>query len=334
MTHPQKIALTGIKPSGELHLGNFLGAIEPALNMVGQYRGLYFLADYHALTTVRHAADLDRQVYELAATWLALGLDPEQVVFYRQSNVPEIFELSWILACLAPKGLLNRAHAYKAVVDQNEAAGQDRDYGVSAGLYYYPVLMAADILAFGTDVVPVGQDQKQHLEIARDMAVSINAAYGEVLTVPEVVIRDDVKTIPGVDGQKMSKSYGNTIPLFAPPKALRKKVMAIVTDSKGIDEPKDPDACNLYNIYKHFAPTEALAATRKKYLEGGLGYGYLKQELFELLEAKFGPNRERYDALLANRNELDKILAAGAAKARAIAAPVLERVRRTIGIAR
>lgn len=330
----KKIALTGIKPSGEIHLGNYLGAIAPALDMVKTYRGLYFIADYHALTTVRSKTDLQRQVYELAATWLALGLDPNEVVFYRQSDVPEIFELSWILACMAPKGSLNRAHAYKAASDANVAAGNDPDLYVSAGLYYYPVLMAADILAFGTQVVPVGQDQKQHLEMARDMAVSFNSTYGEILTVPEVAIQENVKTIPGVDGQKMSKSYGNTIPLFAPSKALRKRVMLIVTDSKGIDEPKDPDACNLYNIYKHFAPPEALAATREKYLKGGLGYGYLKQELFEILEQKFGPERDRYNALLADQAGLDKILGEGAAKARAIAQPILKNVRQAIGIAR
>ncbi|RMF19153.1 MAG: tryptophan--tRNA ligase, partial [Candidatus Dadabacteria bacterium] len=299
MSKSAKVALTGIKPSGELHLGNYLGAIEPALELANEYDAYYFIADYHALTTVRDPAALRRQIDELAATWLALGLDPERVVFYRQSDIPEVFELFWMLACIAPKGMLNRAHAYKAAVDRNLEEGLDRDHDVNAGLYNYPILMAADILAFDTDIVPVGQDQKQHLEMTRDLAGSFNTLYGETLHIPEPLIRDQVKTIPGTDGRKMSKSYGNTIPIFAPPKQLRKKVMSIVTDSKGIDEPKDPDQCNLFAIYQHFAPPEAVAETRRKYVEGGLGYGYLKQELFELLEARFGDQRERYFELLA-----------------------------------
>ncbi|XP_060084994.1 tryptophan--tRNA ligase-like [Ylistrum balloti] len=331
-TEQTKIVLTGIKPSGELHLGNYLGAIEPALAEVTQHRGFYFIADYHALTTVRDPIRFEQQIYELAAAWLALGLNPDQVVFYRQSQVSEIFELFWILACVTPKGMLNRAHAYKAAMEQNQSLGQDVDFNVQAGLYNYPILMAADILAFDTDIVPVGQDQKQHLEMARDMANSINAIYGPVLKLPEAKIREQVKTVPGIDGQKMSKSYDNVIPIFASGKTLRKRIMSIVTDSKGLEESKDPDSCNLFAIYRYFADPEAVQATRQKYLDGGLGYGYLKQELFELLEFRFKDQRDYYYELLADKSKLDQILAQGAEEARAMAIPVLKRVRKAIGI--
>lgn len=332
-TTTKQIALTGIKPSGTPHVGNYLGAIKPALKLAETFKAFYFIADYHALTTVHEADTMREYVYEIVATWLALGLNPDEVVFYRQSDIPEIFELSWVLSCYTPKGLLNRAHAYKARVDANNEEGRDEDAGISAGLFNYPVLMGSDILMFNTQVVPVGQDQKQHIEITRDIAAAFNNNYGkDVLTLPEAYIMDDVATVPGIDGRKMSKSYGNVVPLFVPPKQLRKQIMRIVTNSQQPEEPKDPDADNIYNIYKHFASPEDLARVRKTYLEGGLAYGTMKQELFELLEATFGEARERYDAYMADRAELDRILAAGAEKARAIAVPMIETVRKTVGM--
>ncbi len=327
----RKISLTGIKPTGKPHIGNYLGMIRPALQLVDRYDALYFIADYHALTSLRDPNLLRQYVYEIAATWLALGLDPDTVIFYRQSDIPEIFELMWLLDCVTPKGLLNRAHAYKAMVDQNNLEERFEDDGVNAGLFNYPVLMAADILLFNTDVVPVGQDQKQHLEIARDIASVFNTSFGNALHLPEALIQSDVMTITGLDGRKMSKSYNNTIPLFASPDQLRKRVMQIVTDSKRPEDPKDPDACNIYNIYKHFAPEDRLKQVRNQYLEGGLAYGEMKQELFALLEEKFSEAREKYNALIEDYAHLDRILVAGAEKARALAKPTLEAVRISVG---
>ncbi|MQA26568.1 MAG: tryptophan--tRNA ligase [Micromonosporaceae bacterium] len=240
--HPKGIVLTGIKPSGMPHLGNYLGMIRPAIALSEDYRAFYFIADLHALTTVTDPDLLSRLSYEAAATFIALGLDPSKAILYRQSDLPEVAELSWILSCVAPKGLLNRAHAYKAATDGNRASGRDPDHGISAGLFNYPVLMAADILLLHTDVVPVGLDQKQHLEIARDLAESFNSAFGPILKVPQPVIAPDVATVPGIDGRKMSKSYDNVIPLFGDTDVIRKNVMRIVTDSRSPDEPKDPDA--------------------------------------------------------------------------------------------
>jgi tryptophanyl-tRNA synthetase len=328
----KKTSLTGIKPTGTPHIGNFLGAIKPALSLVEEYQPYYFIADYHGLTTIRSAEEMRQHTYEVAATWLALGLDPEKVVFYRQSDVPEVFEFTWILSCFTAKGLLNRAHAYKASVDANLEAGRLEDDGINAGLYNYPVLMAADIILFNTQVVPVGQDQRQHIEIARDIASSFNYTYGETLVVPDAHIVEDVATVTGLDGRKMSKSYGNTIELFAAPKQLRKQVMRIVTDSKTPEEPKDPDQNNIFNIYKHFATAEMIAENRKKYLSGGFGYGDLKQELFELLDATFAEPRERYNELMANREEVDRILDRGSEKARTIASQVLGKARAKIGM--
>jgi tryptophanyl-tRNA synthetase len=246
----EKISLTGIKPSGTPHVGNYLGMIRPALELARTYQALYFIADYHALTTVRDRETLRYQTYEVAATWLALGLDPDKVIFYRQSDIPEVMELTWILSCFTAKGLLNRAHAYKAAADENVAAGKPPDDGINSGLYFYPVLMAADILLFGSHYVPVGADQRQHVEIARDIAIAFNNNYGEILTVPEAVIREEVMTIPGLDGRKMSKSYDNVIPIFAPAGELRKSVMRIVTDSRRPEEPKDPEGDNVFSIYR------------------------------------------------------------------------------------
>jgi tryptophanyl-tRNA synthetase len=327
-----KIALTGIKPSGTPHVGNYLGMIRPALELARTYQALYFIADYHALTTVKDRKDLQFQTYEVAATWLALGLDPEKTIFYRQSDIPEVMELTWVLSCFTSKGLLNRAHAYKAAVDENLAAGSPPDEGINSGLYFYPVLMAADILMFGSHFVPVGADQRQHIEIARDIAIAFNNNYGEILTVPEAVIREEVMTIPGLDGRKMSKSYDNVIPIFAPSKALRKSVMRIVTDSRRPEDPKDPEADNVFAIYRYFAAEAEIERTRQHYLDGGLAYSEIKEDLFELLESRFGEARSKFEALMKDWAYLDQVLMSGAAKARTIATPMMEKVRRAVGV--
>jgi tryptophanyl-tRNA synthetase len=326
-----KIALTGIKPTGTPHIGNYFGAILPALELAKNYTAFYFIADYHALTTIKDGAMLKSLSYEVAATWLALGLDYKKVTFFRQSDVPEVFELQWILSCFTPKGLLNRAHAYKASVDQNIAAQKDADDSINAGLFNYPVLMASDILMFGTNLVPVGLDQKQHIEITRDIAENFNNTYGDLLTVPEGLIQEDLMTIPGIDGRKMSKNYNNTLPLFLPAKKLRKRVMQIQTDSKTVEESKNPDECNVFAIYKRFGSAEQIEDLRKRYLAGGLGYGTAKEELYELLEARFGDKRQKYNHYIENPATLEEILFEGARKARSIARKRLDTIRAAIG---
>lgn len=327
-----KISLTGIKPSGTPHIGNYLGMIRPALELAKQYQALYFIADYHALTTVKDGPTLKRLTYDVAATWLALGLDPEKVIFFRQSDIQEVMELTWILACFTSKGLLNRAHAYKDAVDENIASGLSPDEGINAGLYSYPVLMAADILLYGSHFVPVGQDQRQHIEIARDIAIAFNNNYGEILVLPEAVIHEEVMTIPGVDGRKMSKSYDNVIPMFAPPDVLKKTVMRIVTDSRRPEEPKDPEKDNVFAVYRHFASPEEVEEKRQHYLKGGLAYSQIKGELYELLETTFQESRERYTALMSDWKYLDQVLFEGASKARKISKPMLEKIRAAIGV--
>ena len=330
----KQIALSGIKPTGTLHIGNYLGMIKPAFDLVENFQTLYFVADYHALTTLKDKDTLNQYVYDVAATLLALGLDPNKVVFFRQSDIHQIFEFTWILNCFTAKGLLNRAHAYKAAVETNLNDGKQPEADVNAGLYNYPVLMAADILLYGSHFVPVGQDQRQHVEIARDIAVAVNSVCGEVLTVPEPLIQKTVMTIPGIDGRKMSKNYHNTIPIFAEPKALRKQVMRIVTDSKRPKDPKNPEECNVFNIFKNFASAETIESRRNAYLNGGLAYSEIKQELYELLNEFFGGRRDTYQQLRDDKNYLDRILNRGADKARAVAGPVLEGMRRAIGISR
>ncbi len=327
-----KIALTGIKPTGKPHIGNYLGMIRPAIELAHRYRAFYFIADYHALTSLREPQILHQRIYEVAATWLALGLDPDRSVFFRQSDIPEVFELAWILACVAPKGLLNRAHAYKAAVQANAAQGLDADQSLNAGLYNYPLLMAADILFFGSDLVPVGQDQKQHIEIARDIAAAFNHQYGRGLKMPEALISDTAKVIPGIDGRKMSKSYDNTIPIFAEPAVIRKRVMRIVTDSKRPEDPKDPEQCNIFAIYRHFADPSAVQATSQAYCEGGLAYSDMKQELVRLLNETFAGRRLIYEQLLQDKAALERLFQQGAAQARAVAGPILSSVRSKIGI--
>lgn len=292
----RELSLTGIKPTGEPHLGNLIGAIRPALGLADRYDAMYFIADYHALTTVRDRAAMHHFSRSVAATWVAAGLDTDRITMYRQSDIPETFELSWILSCVTAKGLMNRAHAYKAIRDQNTEAGRDDlDSGVNMGLYNYPVLMAADILLMGTDVVPVGRDQSQHVEYAADIAGSFNHLFGDryQLKIPKLVLpeADAGKTLPGIDGRKMSKSYGNTIPLFASPAQLKKLVRRIATDSTPVEEPKNPDSSAPFQILEQFATPDVLADIRKRLEAGGTGWGELKNLLVEVLEDQLGSFR-------------------------------------------
>lgn len=329
-----KISLTGIKPTGNIHIGNYFGAIKPAIALTEQYFGVYFVADLHALNSNFPPKELQQQIYEVAAAWIAFGLDTEKAIFFRQSDIHEIPELTTILSAVTPKGLMNRAHAYKAMLDKNAEAGNDPDFGVNMGLYTYPILMAADILLYNSDVVPVGLDQKQHVEITRDIAENLNRIYGKTLKIPEGIYAENQKDVPGIDGRKMSKSYNNTLPIFADEKALRKQVMRIVTDSTPPEDPKDPDTCNLFQIFQHFGTPERVEEVRQLYLQGGLAYGQLKQELFENMLETFKPARERFNDLMENKHEVDQLLASGAEKAREIGRPVLARVRKAVGIDR
>jgi tryptophanyl-tRNA synthetase len=329
----RKVSLTGIKPSGTPHIGNYFGAIKPAIELAKHYDARYFIADYHAVNTIKDAKLLKELTHKLAATWLACGLDPDTMMFYRQSDIPETFELTTILMAFTSKGLMNRAHAYKASVQENTQNGNDPDAGINMGLYTYPVLMAADILLFDTNIVPVGKDQKQHVEIAADVAQSLNHIYGtELLTVPEPVISETTQVIVGLDGRKMSKSYDNIIPLFLPPKKFRKIIMKIVTNSQDVDEPKDPDASHIFSLYKLFASPEEQASARERYLAGGMGWGHAKQELYEIMDAHLAPMREKYDALMEDPSHIDRILKEGAEKARVIASATVKRLRDAIGI--
>ncbi len=326
-------ALTGIKPTGEPHLGNWLGAIEPALALARDYETCYFIADYHALTTVHSGEEMRRHVREIAAAYLAFGLDPERSVFYRQSDVPEIFELSWILSCFTPKGFMNRAHAYKDFVTRNQAAGKDPDADINMGLFGYPVLMAADILMFNADVVPVGADQKQHVEFARDIAERFNANYGEeVFHLPEPRINDSVKTIIGLDGRKMSKSYGNTIPLFLDEKPLLKRINQIVTNSQTPEEPKDPDDSHVFALHRLLLDAAGEKALRAQYQAGGMGWGNAKKMFFETLNERLKAPRVEFNRLLADPGHIDAVLAKGKDKARAQATPLLEKARELVGV--
>lgn len=327
-----KRTLTGIKPTGTPHLGNYIGAIKPALELAqNSSQSFYFIADYHALTSEHNAQDMRRQTIEVAATWLACGLDPEKVCIYKQSDIPEIFELNWVLACFTPKGLMNRAHSYKASVAKNEEAGEDADAGINMGLYNYPVLMSADILLFDIDLVPVGEDQIQHIEIARDIAGRMNHNYGkEILKQPEYFVQSPISVI-GLDGRKMSKSYGNAFPLFEEPKALRKNIMRFVTDSSSPEEPKEPEGNGLFAIYKQFASTEQIAEMDRLF-RTGVGWGTVKGMLYDSIEAKIAEPRERFKELMAKPDEINDILATGATRARAIGKGVLERVRDAVGI--
>ena len=325
--------LTGITPSGTPHLGNYAGMMRPALAATHTpgVENFYFLADYHALIKCQDPVRVHRSTLEIAATWLACGLDPERVVFYRQSDVPEIPELTWFLTCVTGKGLLNRAHAYKAAQDKNHEAGRDGDDGISAGLFMYPVLMAADILIFNAHKVPVGRDQIQHIEMARDIASSFNHLYGEHFTLPEAVVEESVATLAGLDGRKMSKSYDNTIPLFAPKAQLQKLINTIVTDSRAPGEPKEVEGSALFQLYQAFATPEETAAMRQAYADG-IAWGEAKQKLFECIDREVAPMRARYEDLMAHPEKVEAVLQAGAQRARALATPLLARLRSAVGL--
>lgn len=325
--------LTGITTSGTPHLGNYVGAIRPTVraSRLPEVQSFYFLADYHALIKVGDPARVQRSTLEIAATWLACGLDPEQVTFYRQSDVPEIPELTWFLTCVTGKGVLNRAHAYKASVDKNTEAGEEPDAGVTAGLFMYPVLMGADILMFNAHQVPVGRDQIQHIEMARDMAASFNHLYGEHFTPPQAVIEAHVATLPGLDGRKMSKSYDNTIPLFTPKAQLRKLIMGIVTDSKAPGEPKSIDGSALFQLYQAFANADETAAFAQAYAQG-IAWGDAKQQVFERLDQEIAPMRAVYETLMENPSAIEATLQRGAHKARAIATPFMAQLRHAVGL--
>jgi tryptophanyl-tRNA synthetase len=327
--------LTGITTSGTPHLGNYAGAIRPAIAASRQagVESFYFLADYHALIHTADPAQVQRSTLEIAAAWLAAGLDPDKVWFYRQSDIPEVLELAWLLACVAGKGLLNRAHAYKAALERNAGAGADADAGVSVGLFMYPVLMASDILLFSANSVPVGRDQIQHIEIARDLAERFNHRYGEYLVLPEAAIDASVSILPGLDGRKMSKSYGNSIPLFAPASALKKGIFSIVTDSRTPGEPKDIEGSAVLRLYEAFATAEESARMRAAFA-AGIAWGDAKQILFERIEATLAPMRSRYQSLIADPPRIEELLQDGAAKARAIATPFLGELRRAAGLRR
>jgi tryptophanyl-tRNA synthetase len=329
----KKISLTGIKPTGDLHIGNYFGAIKPALELANEYDARYFIADYHALNTMKDPKELNLAIRQVAAGWLASGLDPEKVIFYRQSSIPEVFELATMLMTFTAKGLMNRAHAYKDASQKNSEKGSDTDAGINMGLFTYPVLMAADIIIFDSDIVPVGKDQVQHIEMAQDIAGSVNANYGkQILKVPQAAVQENVAVIPGLDGRKMSKSYGNIIPLFAPEKQLRKTIMRITTNSQTVEEPKDPNESQIFQLYKFFADTSEQASLAERYRAGGMGWGDAKEELFQAANRCLSPIRQRYDAIMADIPSLDKILQQGAEKARPIAAETIKRFRKAAGV--
>jgi tryptophanyl-tRNA synthetase len=317
-------ALTGIKPTGTVHLGNYLGAIKPAIGLTDAFDAYYFIANYHALTSVQDPQKLRQHTLEVAAAWLACGLNPQRSVIFRQTDVPEVTELAWILSCVGGLGMLERSHSVKDA----RAKGME----LNIGTFTYPVLMAADILAYGSNVVPVGKDQKQHVEITRDLALAFNHRFGDTLTIPEARIRDQVATIPGLDGQKMSKSYDNIIPLFAPAKRLRKLIMKIKTDSLPVEASKIPENCNVFQLYRHFSSASESEALAARYRAGNLGYGEAKQELFEAIEAELSGPRVAYETLLLRPDHLEEILVEGGKRARSAAAETLESVRFVTGL--
>lgn len=326
--------LTGITTTGTPHLGNYVGAIRPAIVASQQERQVnayYFLADFHALIKCQDPKKVHESTREIAATWLALGLNTDNVVFYRQSDIPEIPQLTWFLNCVAAKGLMNRAHAYKDAVQKNQETGEDNDYGVTMGLFSYPVLMAADILMFNGTKVPVGRDQIQHIEMARDIAQRFNYVYGEHFALPEAVVDDHVAVLQGLDGRKMSKSYGNTIPLFLPEKQLKKHINKIKTNLLEPGEPKDPDDSTVFQVWRAFASEEQTAYMRKEF-ENGIAWGEAKKQLFELINEELREPRERYTELMENPEHIEQVLRQGAEKARAYSVPFLEKLNRAVGL--
>ncbi|MBN1337130.1 MAG: tryptophan--tRNA ligase [Deltaproteobacteria bacterium] len=321
---PPLRSLTGIKPTGMPHLGNYLGMIRPAIQLTEDCEAFYFIADLHALTTQHDRQALKEHTIQVAATWLALGLDPTRTLLFRQSDVPEVTELCWYLSCVTPLGLLQRAHAFKDAV----AKGRE----ITSGTFFYPVLMAADILAYDSDVVPVGKDQKQHVEMTRDMAIAFNFHFGDTLKVPEPRIGEEVATIPGLDGEKMSKSRGNAIPLFLDPKSLKKLVLSIRTDSTPLEAPKDPESCTVFNLFRLLASPEATAELAERYRLGGFGYGHAKLALFDLLEQHFAEARDRFRRHMDHPADVEDVLDAGGRRAREVAVRTVSRVRDAVGL--
>lgn len=316
--------LSGIQPSGSLHLGNYFAMMKRMIEYQQNHELFCFIVNYHALTTVFDAEKLRVQTFEALCDFLALGIDPEKSYFYVQSDIPEVTELTWLLSNVTPMGVLERAHSYKEKKDKGIAANH--------GLFAYPVLMAADILLYGAERVPVGKDQKQHLEMTRDIAIKFNQTYGETFVIPEPEIPEDVALVPGIDGQKMSKSYGNTIDIFSTRKELKKRVMSIVTDATPIEEPKDPDKCNLFAIYSLFLGNEGKAELRDRYLKPGLKYSDVKKELINVIWDYFEPYREKREKLLNNRDYVYDVMKMGAEKTRAVAKPILEKARENVGL--
>ena len=328
----KKRVLTGIKPTGTPHIGNYLGAIKPSLSLMndGDVECLFFIADIHALTTIHNSKQLQNNVYEIACTWLACGLDPNNVVFYKQSSIAEIFELCVILTNFTPKGLMNRAHAYKAQSESNLEKSLDIDHNINMGLYNYPILMAADILLFDTDLVPVGQDQKQHIEIARDIAQYFNNKFGSKLKLPNELITKGLEVLIGTDGRKMSKSYNNVIPLFSSSDVLKKSIFSIMTDSSMPNEPKETDSA-IFKLYRGFATGDEIESFSNAFTRG-ISWREAKEELWRVVEREVGPMRERYNYFMENKCEVDNILLEGAAKAKILAGKKIDKVRRTLGI--
>jgi tryptophanyl-tRNA synthetase len=316
--------LSGVQPSGVLHIGNYLGMMKPALQMQEQGETFLFIADYHSLTTSPDPDLLRERTERVALDFLACGIDPEKTTFFRQSDVPEVAELTWILNCVTPMGLLERCHSFKDKIANG--------FSPNAGLFDYPVLMASDILLYKSDLVPVGKDQKQHLEVTRDIAIKFNNAYGDILSIPKESIREDVAVIPGTDGRKMSKSYDNTIEIFGNQKKIRKKFMKIVTDSKTLEEPKDPENCNVFNLYKLFATEEQQEALAARYRAGGMGYGHAKQELFDVFWETFRPYREKREELENNMDYVREVIRKGGERARAVAQQTMDEVRKAVGL--
>ncbi len=317
--------LSGVQPSGTLHIGNYFGMMKPAIALQEQGEAFLFIANYHALTSVHEGGLLREMTRDVALDFLACGIDPERTAFYRQSDVPQVHELAWLLSVLTPMGLLERCHSFKDKTARGIAA--------SHGLFAYPVLMAADILAVNATVVPVGRDQKQHVEVTRDLAMRFNHVFGvEVFVLPEPSIQETVAVVPGIDGQKMSKSYNNTIEIFGSGKPLKKRIMKVVTDSKGLDDPKDPEGCNVFALYKLFADAEQQAELAERYRAGGMGYGHAKTALWELMEAYFEPMRERRLALEQDPDFVEDVLRTGAKRASAVAEDVLGRAREAVGL--
>lgn len=323
----QKRSLSGIKPTGAPHLGNYLGMVRPAIALQQNYEAFYFVADYHALTTVKDAEALRNDVYEITAYFLAFGLDPQKAAFFRQSDIPEVTELTWILSCVTHMGLLQRAHAYKA------AKQEDRENAINHGIFAYPVLMASDILIYDSDIVPVGDDQVQHVEMTRDIAEKFNNSFGgEYLRLPEVKVREGVGRVPGIDGRKMSASYGNTIQPLSKPEELKSQIMEIETDSTPLDEPKDPDSCNVFALYEFFADSDEIEQMRDNYESGGYGYGHAKMALFEKMEAYFKPYREKYETYRNDEDYLESVLATGRQKVKPVVDRVMARIREAAGL--